>query len=52
MRKALPRLRLYGLYSFVRFFSIAKIYTYIQKRSASLTVSRAFYRVGIKPQLI
>ena len=28
MRKALPRLRLYGLYSFVRFLRIAKIYAY------------------------
>ena len=31
MRKALPRLRLYGLYSIVRFLRIAKIYAYNAK---------------------
>lgn len=33
MRKALPRLRLYGLYSFVRFLRIAKIYAYKAKET-------------------
>lgn len=53
MRKALPRLRLYGFVRFVRFSVTAKYtYKHIQKRSANLTVSRAFYCVSIKPQLI
>lgn len=33
MCKALPRLRLYGLYSFVRFLRIAKIYAYKAKET-------------------
>lgn len=46
MRKGLPGLRLYG------FLRQPNIHINIQKRSANLAVSRAFYCVGIKPQLI
>ena len=47
MRKGLPGLRLYG------FLRQPNIHINIQqKRSANLAVSRAFYCVSIKPQLI
>ena len=53
MRKALPSLRLYGLYSFVRFLKIAKIYAYKAKETLCQPCGQqSVLCVVFKPQLI